>query len=44
MKFASKLIHGGQCTLAMNLLRPYSRAGIYLKACWTDGSICMDKH
>ena len=26
MKFAHKLIHGGQCTLAMDLWKPYNRA------------------
>ena len=46
MKFARKLIHGGgdQCTLTVNLWGPYSSAWFYLNACWTDGSICMDKH
>ena len=28
----------------MNLWKPYIWAWFYLKACWTDGSICMVKH
>ncbi len=43
MKFVHKLIHGGQCTLAVNLCRSYNSAWFYLNACWTDGSIYMDK-
>ena len=39
MKFACKLIHGGQCTIVMNQWRPYSNAWLYQNACCTDGSI-----
>ena len=38
----ANLFMGGQCTLAMNLWRPYSSAWFYLNASWTDGSLCLD--
>ncbi len=40
----ANLLMGGQCTLAINPWRPYRSAWFYLTACWTDASICMDKH
>ena len=32
---------GGQCTIAMNLWRPYISARLYLNVYWTGGSICI---